>query len=221
MRPLAGVTVGEVTKWIHLEAIQALVHHATAVATAIFLFALTARLISYLIPDGPAKRLVLIVDDIILLAVFALAGYRLLTYLLERPHLAAASHETPAITSSQGPLLASETQTALALCRAGAKTSADLRQCLERQLDFSEQMLADAAAQFNSMIHALPASGSAKVELQTDFNAAGRKFVEFRHAECAWRGAIAGPQTPENRYLACRADLTRGHAREIERALGK
>lgn len=215
------MTVSDVTKWIHLEAIQALVHHATAVATAIFLFALTARLISYLIPDGLAKRLVVIIDDIILLAVFALAGYRLLTYLLERPHLVAASQETPAVTSPPGPYAAYEAQTTLALCRAGAKTSAALRQCLERQLDLSERMLADATTQFNSMVQALPASGSAKAEAQTDFNAAGRKFVEFRQAECAWRGAMAGLESAEDRYLACRADLTRGRAREIERALGR
>ena len=79
--------MGELSDWIHLDAIQALIHHASAVVVAIFLFALTARLITYLIPDGHAKKLVIIIDDMILLAVFALAGYRLLNYMWVRPHM--------------------------------------------------------------------------------------------------------------------------------------
>ena len=78
--------MGELSDWIHLDAIQALIHHASAVVVAIFLFALTARLITYLIPDGHAKKLVIIIDDVILLAVFALAGYRLLNYMWVKPH---------------------------------------------------------------------------------------------------------------------------------------
>ncbi len=78
--------MGELSDWIHLDAIQALIHHASAVVVAIFLFALTARLITFLIPDGHAKKLVIIIDDAILLAVFALAGYRLLNYLWVKPH---------------------------------------------------------------------------------------------------------------------------------------
>jgi hypothetical protein len=83
--PAQKPSVGSLNDWIHLEAIQALIHHASAVIAAIFLFGITGRLIAYLLPDGYAKKIVIIVDDIVLLAVFALAGWRLLVYMWLKP----------------------------------------------------------------------------------------------------------------------------------------
>ena len=50
--------------WIHLEAIQLLVHHASAVITALVLSALVVFVIERLMREGPVRRLIILIDEI-------------------------------------------------------------------------------------------------------------------------------------------------------------
>jgi hypothetical protein len=57
----AGHAIGD---WIHLEAIQLLVYHASAVITALVLSAAVGFVIQRLMREGPIKRLVILIDEI-------------------------------------------------------------------------------------------------------------------------------------------------------------
>jgi uncharacterized protein YecT (DUF1311 family) len=211
--------VGELHEWVHLDAIQALVHHATAVVTAIFLFAVTARLITYLIPDGHAKKIVIIIDDVILLAVFALAGYRLLNYLWVRPNLESTPEEMaevsqPASAPDREPA-ARDTGAALAQCRAVGKTSEELRQCLEEKSAHAQKALDQASAKMLTDMKALDKVGSAKIGARKSFEAAQQAFLQYREAECRWLGTTAAGASAEEVYQACLADLASARAARI------
>jgi hypothetical protein len=56
-----GHTIGD---WIHLEAIQLLVYHATAVITALLLSAVVGFVIQRLMREGPIQRLIILIDEI-------------------------------------------------------------------------------------------------------------------------------------------------------------
>jgi hypothetical protein len=69
-------------EWIHLDAIKALVHHTSAVIAAAVLFALVGFVVQRLLHDGPIKRAVLLVDEVVLLCLFVYFAYELLGSLL-------------------------------------------------------------------------------------------------------------------------------------------
>ncbi len=71
----------EWSDWIHLEAIQALVHHTTAVVAAVLMFALVGFVVQRLLHEGPIKRAVLWIDELALLCLFAYFAYELFTAL--------------------------------------------------------------------------------------------------------------------------------------------
>jgi len=60
-----GESVGHtIEDWIHLEAIQLLVYHASAVIAALLLSAVVGSVIQRLMREGPIKRLVILIDEI-------------------------------------------------------------------------------------------------------------------------------------------------------------
>jgi len=215
--------VGELWDWIHLDAIQALIHHASAVVTAIFIFALTARLITHLIPDGHAKKLVIIIDDVILLAVFALAGYRLLNYMWVRPHMEDKPGESAEIGQLRPPVdearEASHSGTTLPECRALAKTSDELQQCLKQKLAQAQQALEQSSERMSADMKALDRVGSAKIGARKTFEAAQQAFVQYREAECKWRSTTAAGAGADEVYTACMADLTSARTERLQALL--
>jgi hypothetical protein len=54
----------EIGEWVHLQAIQALVFHATAVLTTLLLTAVTGFVIQRVMHEGPIKRIVILIDQI-------------------------------------------------------------------------------------------------------------------------------------------------------------
>jgi uncharacterized protein YecT (DUF1311 family) len=213
--------VAELNEWVHIDAIQALVHHATAVITAIFLFGVTGRLIAYLIPDGHAKKIVMILDDVILLAVFALAGYRLVSYMWERPHL-----ETAAENVRTGPSgVASDhdaTKNLIAECRLVATAADfDLDQCLKQKNAEAQQRLEQSATRMTAEMRALDKVGSASVGAAHGFGMAQQAFMLYREAECRWRSTAVGSEAAEDTYEACMADLARRRTAQIQDLLQK
>jgi hypothetical protein len=213
--------VGELSDWVHLDAIQALVHHATAVVVAIFLFGVTGRLIAYLIPDGHAKQIVIILDDIILLAVFALAGWRLLEYMWVRPHLEETPEEAVQITQPGQRSDAGGIETLIAQCRARSASDDELERCLEDKNVAAQQALAAAAARMTAEMRALDKVGSAKIGAARTFDAAQQAFAQYREAECRWRGRSATNGASANIYQACMANLARRRTAQIEEILRK
>jgi len=211
--------VGELQEWVHLDAIQALVHHATAVIAAIFIFGITARLITYLIPNGYAKRIVIIVDDVILLAVFILAGWRLLEYMWVRPHLAETPYEEVSVTSPAGE--GDGTEALLAECGAGAAAGDEPDRCLEKKNRQAQRALAQAAARMTEDMRALDKVGNVKIGAARNFDAAQQAFMHYRETECRWRSTSARTGAPADIYQACMASLARGRAAQIEEILGK
>jgi uncharacterized protein YecT (DUF1311 family) len=212
--------VGELSEWIHIDAIQALVHHASAVVVAIFLFALTARLITYLIPDGHAKKLVILIDDVILLSVFVLAGYRLLNYMWVRPHHGEAGLGEPMeigeIGQDKRPDF--EIGKTLAQCRALFGASDELAHCLERKMAQTQQTLNESGGQMLAEIKAEDHAG-AKNEENTAFQSAQQAFLQYREAECKWRGAAAADGNAGDTYMGCMSDLAAARARQIRTLL--
>jgi hypothetical protein len=86
----------EIERWINVEAIRLLVHHASAVVAAIVIFAGVARIAIWLLPHGPVRRIVVIIDDIVLIALVAWFGYEMLEYLWQR-HPQNGTHAGPAV----------------------------------------------------------------------------------------------------------------------------
>lgn len=64
-----AVTGHGIANWIHLEAIQLLVYHASAVITTLVLSALVGFVIQRLMRDGPIKQLVILIDQLFVAAV--------------------------------------------------------------------------------------------------------------------------------------------------------
>jgi hypothetical protein len=88
----------EIENWINLQAIQLLVHHASSVVAAIVIFALVARLAIWLLPHGVVRKIVVVIDDVVLIGLLLYFGYEMFVYLwnrkppLERGTAAAFGH---------------------------------------------------------------------------------------------------------------------------------
>ena len=82
--PVSGVSNSpspdhfHIERWINFPTIQLLVHRASAVVAAIVVFALVARIAAWLLPQGRLRRVVLFVDEIVLLGLLMYLGYKLL-----------------------------------------------------------------------------------------------------------------------------------------------
>ena len=74
----------DIEQWINFDAIQLLVHHASAVVAAIVIFALVARLAIWLLPHGFVRKVVVIIDDIVLIGLLVYFGYEMFVYLWNR-----------------------------------------------------------------------------------------------------------------------------------------
>jgi len=74
-----------VSEWIHLDAIRALTHHTTAVLFALLVFAVVGYTTQSLMREGPIKRILLWVDEamlLLLLLYFALGLAKELIHIL-------------------------------------------------------------------------------------------------------------------------------------------
>jgi len=70
--------------WINLEAIRLLSHHTSAVVAAVVLFWFVGWLIRRMLHDSLMKRAVLLLDEMVLLCIFAYFAYELLFVLYLR-----------------------------------------------------------------------------------------------------------------------------------------
>jgi hypothetical protein len=61
-----------------------LVHHASAVVAAIVIFALVARIAIWLLPHGLVREVVVIIDDVVLIALLVYFAYEMFVYLWNR-----------------------------------------------------------------------------------------------------------------------------------------
>jgi uncharacterized membrane protein len=61
-----------------------LVHHASAVVAAIVIFALVARLAIWLLPHGLVRKIVVVIDDVVLIGLLLYFGYEMFVYLWNR-----------------------------------------------------------------------------------------------------------------------------------------
>jgi hypothetical protein len=113
----------EVERWINLHAIQALIHHASAMVVAIVVFAVVARLAIYLLPHNRVRHAVVIIDDVVLIGLVAWFGWELFVYLWNRRERLGEIHTAA---------LAAVAATRLYLPLAAAKSHAAIRRVLER-----------------------------------------------------------------------------------------
>lgn len=214
-------SVGSLNDWVHLDAIQALIHHASAVIAAIFLFGITGRLIAYLIPNGHAKKIVLIIDDVILLAVFALAGWRLLVYMWVKPEFEENLAQRIHVAQSTSKTKADAIDTTLAQCEAAVKTGGQMQQCLQQKSEQADQALANASVRAKAAMGPPDQIGGTEIGAAKIFDQAQQAFVRYRQAECGWRSSMAGTENAANVYRACIADLTAWRAAQIDQQLRK
>ena len=61
-----------------------LVHHASAVIAAIVIFALVARLAIWLLPHGLVRKIVVVIDDVVLIGLLVYFGWEMFVYLWNR-----------------------------------------------------------------------------------------------------------------------------------------
>jgi hypothetical protein len=73
-----------ISGWINFEAIQLLSHHTSAVIAAVLLFWLVGWLVRRMLDDSIMKRAVLLIDELVLLCIFAYFAYELLFFLYLR-----------------------------------------------------------------------------------------------------------------------------------------
>jgi hypothetical protein len=67
--------------WVNVGAIQLITHHSSGVIAAVALFWLVGLAVQYLLHDSIMKRIVLWVDEFVLLCLFVYFAYELLVYL--------------------------------------------------------------------------------------------------------------------------------------------
>jgi uncharacterized membrane protein YGL010W len=75
---------GGITGWINFEAIQLLAHHTSAVVAAVVLFWFVGWLVRRMLHESVMKRAVLLLDELVLLCLFAYFAYELLFVLYAR-----------------------------------------------------------------------------------------------------------------------------------------
>lgn len=75
---------GGITGWINFEAIQLLTHHTSAVVVAVLLFWFVGWLVRRMLHDSIMKRTVLLLDEFVLVCIFAYFAYELLFFLYLR-----------------------------------------------------------------------------------------------------------------------------------------
>ena len=80
----AGPADEGLAQWINFEAIQLLTHHTSAVIAAVVLFWFVGWLIRKLLHDGILKRVVLLLDELVLICIFAYFAYELVFFLYLR-----------------------------------------------------------------------------------------------------------------------------------------
>jgi hypothetical protein len=73
-----------IARWLNIEALQLLTHHASAVVAAVVLFWLVGLLIRRMLHDSIMKRAVLLLDELVLLCIFAYFAYELIFLLYLR-----------------------------------------------------------------------------------------------------------------------------------------
>jgi hypothetical protein len=74
----------DIEQWINFDAIQLLIHHASAVVAAIVIFALVARLAIWLLPHGLVRKIVVVIDDVVLIGLLLYFGWEMFVYLWNR-----------------------------------------------------------------------------------------------------------------------------------------
>jgi hypothetical protein len=74
----------DITEWINVEAIQLLTHHTSAVVAAVVLFWFVGWLVKRTLHDSIMKRIVLLLDELVLVCIFAYFVYELLFFLYLR-----------------------------------------------------------------------------------------------------------------------------------------
>ena len=88
MSPASLVDVKEVAagtyEWIALDAIRLLTHHTSAVVAAVVLFWLVGWLVRRMLDDSIMKRIVLLLDELVLVCIFGYFAYELLFFLYLR-----------------------------------------------------------------------------------------------------------------------------------------
>jgi hypothetical protein len=77
-------TPAGIAHWLNVEAIQLLAHHTSAVIVAVVLFWFVGWLVRRLLDDSAMKRAVLVLDEVVLLCIFAYFAYELLFLLYLR-----------------------------------------------------------------------------------------------------------------------------------------
>jgi hypothetical protein len=100
----------DIERWINFDAIQLLVHHASAVVAAIVIFAVVARLAIWLLPHGLVRKIVVVIDDAVLIGLLLYFAYEMFVYLWNRKppleHRAAAAAALAALERHLPPPLA-------------------------------------------------------------------------------------------------------------------
>ena len=78
----AGQTAsGGLSDWIHVGAIQALFHHTSAIIAALIASAIVGFVVQRMLHDGPIKRAILLLDELLVLCLFLFFAYELLSSL--------------------------------------------------------------------------------------------------------------------------------------------
>jgi multisubunit Na+/H+ antiporter MnhE subunit len=84
LRPVTLSGAGQASSWsdwVHVNAIQALFHHTSAVIAALIVSAVLGYLVQRLLHDGPVKRAILMLDELMVFCLFLYFAYELLTSL--------------------------------------------------------------------------------------------------------------------------------------------
>ncbi len=72
---------GGLSDWIHVSAIQALFHHTSAMIAALIASAIVGFVVQRLLHEGPIKRAILLLDELLVFCLFLFFAYELLTAL--------------------------------------------------------------------------------------------------------------------------------------------
>jgi heme A synthase len=75
-----------IAQWLNLEAIQLLTHHTSGVIAAVVFFWVVGWMVRKLVHDSAMKRAVLLLDEVVLVCIFAYFAYELLFLLYLRTH---------------------------------------------------------------------------------------------------------------------------------------
>lgn len=160
-----------------------------------------------------------LIDDIVLLLVFLLAGADLVLYMWNSSHASASFEKTSQVDATNS--FSHEMELLMAECRGSSGEAEGFEQCLDHERLEAEEMMNHSVDRMIAVSRMLDETRGASARSLNSFQAAQSAFASYREAECRWRSRLARNDFGDAIYRACIASLALERAKRIDEIVAK